>query len=173
MWYVIQTETGQEENALLFINQLLQREKMDSHCFVLKAEWMKRLGGEWGIQIRPLFPGYVFINTDEPEQLFIELKTVPKWTKLLGDGSYGFIPLEQEEEQFFRLLLKQGSDTICLTTVETSLDGEIIAMDGPLRYLKQDILQINLHKRYAVVTVKIMGKERTAALGIRLAEEKM
>ena len=75
MWYVIQTVTGKEEELMLFIRNILCRERYES-CFVIYAQWMKRLGGEWQIQVRPLFPGYVFIDTEEPERLYMELKAV-------------------------------------------------------------------------------------------------
>ena len=71
MWYVIQTVTGKEEELMLFIRNILCRERYES-CFVIYAQWMKRLGGEWQIQVRPLFPGYVFIDTEEPERLYMD-----------------------------------------------------------------------------------------------------
>ena len=101
MWYVIQTITGKEEELMLFMRTILCREHFDN-SFVIYAEWMKRLGGEWQIQVRPLFPGYVFIETKEPDRLYMELKAVPKFSRLLGTGKDEFVPVSEEEEQFLR-----------------------------------------------------------------------
>ena len=81
MWYVIQTITGKEEELMLFMRTILCREHFDN-SFVIYAEWMKRLGGEWQIQVRPLFPGYVFIETKEPDRLYMELKAVRDFWEL-------------------------------------------------------------------------------------------
>ncbi len=59
---------------MLFMRTILCREHFDN-SFVIYAEWMKRLGGEWQIQVRPLFPGYVFIETKEPDRLYMELRS--------------------------------------------------------------------------------------------------
>lgn len=170
MWYVIQTETGHEEEVLLMIEKILPP-AFYKKCFIMKAEWMKRLGGIWQIQVRPLFPGYVFVETEKPEQLFMELKQIPKLTKILGDGSFDFIPMEPEEEVFFKTLLGEHEDTVKLTEMAVSEEGEIISIHGALEYLKEDILQMNLHKRYVIVKVSMLKKEKTMILGIRLVKD--
>ena len=103
MWYVIQTVTGKEEELITFIRTILSRE-LYTDCFVIKTEWMKRLGGEWQVQVRPLFPGYVFIDTKMPEILFFELKSVPRFSKLLGNGKNEFIAVNESEKRFLEIL---------------------------------------------------------------------
>lgn len=183
MWYVIQTVTGKEEELMLFIKTILCRERYKS-CFVIYAEWMKRLGGEWQIQVRPLFPGYVFIDTKEPERLYMELKAVPKFSRLLGIGKDEFIPVKMEEEKFLRIITgsgemtgrsameRAGYATVKLTVVETEQDGGFRSMEGALSCFASDDVRINLHKRYAVVKTRMLGGERTLIFGIRLEKDK-
>ena len=153
MWYVIQTITGKEEELMLFMRTILCREHFDN-SFVIYAEWMKRLGGEWQIQVRPLFPGYVFIETKEPDRLYMELKAVPKFSRLLGTGKDEFVPVSEA--------------VVKLTVVETEADGGIISMDGALSCFNRNDVTVNLHKRYAVVKTRLLGEERSLVFGIQL-----
>lgn len=171
MWYVIQTTTGQEEELMLFMRSILEK-KVCKKCFIITAEWLKRLGGEWQIQVRPLFPGYVFVETGVPEELFLRLKSVPKFSRLLGGGRCEFVPLKTEEEKFLRLLIGGNTEyRVNLTTVATSEDGHVIAIDGVLKYFEKNIIRWNLHKRYAVVGVRMLGVEKTVLFGIRLLQD--
>lgn len=174
MWYVIQTMAGKEEELVLFADTyMFSKDKRDNRCFVPKAEWMKRLGGEWRVQTRPLFPGYVFVETEKPDVLFMKLKPVPKFTKLLGTGECQFVPLETEEEMFFHKILDEGNNIVRLSGIGVTPDGKITWMDGPLSYMKENILKINFHKRYAVVKMRILGVDKTAILGVRLEKDQL
>lgn len=174
MWYVIQTIAGKEEDLMVFIRALLGRENYEA-CFTVHAEWMKRLGGEWQIQIKPLFPGYVFIETQEPERIFMELKTVPGFSRLLGTGKDEFVPVRKGEEAFLRRLI-QTEDldhaVVGLTTVKTDEAGAVVSMEGALSFFEKEIETVNLHKRYAVVKTKMLGEERSLLFGIRLSRDR-
>ena len=60
------------------------------------------MGGEYEVDLYPLFPAYVFVVTDDPQRLFLELKRVPKLTKLLSDQQDSFFCVEEDEEMFLR-----------------------------------------------------------------------
>ncbi len=109
MWYVIQTMTGKEEDLRLQLNALPGRECF-YECFIIRAEWLKRLGGRWEAQVRPLFPGYVFVETGRPEELFLKLKETPAYARLLGNGRYEFTAVEEEEEDFLRTICQMGQE---------------------------------------------------------------
>lgn len=174
MWYVIQTVTGKEEELMFFIRSLLSRGDYEN-CFAIHAEWLKRLGGEWLVQTRSLFPGYVFMETEKPDRIFMDLKSVPRFSRLLGNGKNEFVPVKREEERFLRKLTNTEVNTeipdhpvIQLSTVETNKDGGIIRMEGALSSFQKEIVKINLHKRYAVVKTGLLGEERSLVFGIRL-----
>lgn len=174
MWYVIQTVTGKEEELMLFIRTLLSREHFEN-CFMIRAEWLKRLGGEWQLQIRPLFPGYVFIETDEPERIYMELKSVPRFSKLLGSGRDEFIPVKETEEKFLRMIMNTSENfnnpVVGLTTVETSVNGDVISVNGALAYFEKESIKVKLHKRYALVETQMLGERRILRFGIRLGKD--
>lgn len=171
MWYVIQTRTGQEEEILLFFDCMISKE-LYQKCFVPKAEWLKRLGGEWQLKVNLLFPGYVFVETETPDSLFLELRAVPKLTKILGSGAYEFLPLKLEEEEFLRKIMGEAGDYIVkVSTIHVSEDGVATVADGILKQFEKDIVRFNLRKRFALVRVWMLGEERTLIFGLRLQKD--
>lgn len=107
MWYVIQTVTGKEEELIDMMNTILERD-LYRDCFIIRAEWMKRLGGQWQTQVRPLFPGYVFVDSEQPEELFFSLKRVPRFSRIIGNGRFVFTPVEESEKTFLETLMWGG-----------------------------------------------------------------
>ena len=141
-------------------------------CFFMKRQLMKRLGGEWLEVTETLFPAYVFLETIQEKEVFYRLKRIPEFTKLLGDGEGVFIPLEAEEEAFFKKLCGGGpGDLVRNTTVYLDRDREIRRLEGPLEQFRERIKQINLRKRYVILDVTLCGREKTALLGIRLEKD--
>ncbi len=108
MWYVIQTIAGNEEKLASQINIMLSK-SLYTECFVIRSERLKRLGEEWRIQALPLFPGYVFIETGKPEDIFLELRGIPKAVRLLGSGRSVFTAVEDGEQRFLEMICEAGT----------------------------------------------------------------
>ena len=88
MWYVIQTETGREQELVAAIGRNLRMRSYE-RCFVILQECVWRIEGACKVYKKPLFPSYVFVETESPEQLFLALKQIPKMSRLLGnDGQF-------------------------------------------------------------------------------------
>lgn len=176
MWYVIQTVTGQEEELISLIRTILKKELLKD-CFVIRAEWMKRLGGRWQTQVRTLFPGYIFIDTARPDEVFFELRNVPKYSKVLGAGTFEFTPVNEDEQRFLSKLLEHdkwnGSSVriVKLSDFVTDDAGSVVSVDGTLQYFRENIVRINLHKRYAVIEITLFHKKRTLIFGIKLKQD--
>ena len=85
MWYVIQTVTGQED-VLTDMMQKIIPEEYYRECFYIKRECADKEGGGWRVYHSVLFPGYVFVVTEDLNHLYDSLKTVIGLTKLIGTG---------------------------------------------------------------------------------------
>lgn len=92
MWYVMQVRTGTEENIRCQCQRLISSNVLE-RCFIPYYQQKKRFQGEWHIQERILFPGYVFLIA---EKLVNGLRKVIGLTKLIGTGDE-IVPLVQEE----------------------------------------------------------------------------
>ena len=107
-----------------------------------------------------MFPSYVFLETEQPERLFYELKRLPEYTRLLGDNEGCFIPIEKEEENFLNILRRNEKETCVagLTTLDLDENGGIRKADGPLQFFLDKIVKLNLKERFAVVELRLPGK---------------
>lgn len=110
------------------------------------------------------------IITDDPQQVFLELKRLPAMVKLLSDGAFGFVPLCPEEEAFFGDLLQKGR-IVRLSYVEKDQNGHVYRICGPLHNYMGQVIKYQFKKRYAIIRFQMLGEEKTAALGIILKED--
>ena len=101
MWYVLQTMTGREEELVHYIEEIVPKE-LYTDCFVAYYERVWRKQQESVVHVERLFPGYVFIVSDTPKELYLCLKKVPAMSKMIADGNFDFLSIEEEEEAFFR-----------------------------------------------------------------------
>lgn len=92
LWYVVQTVGGQEKHVLDLINKLVD-EELIQESFIPQYEVKKRIQGVWKMRSEVLLPGYIFVITDQPGKLREALRSVPKFTRLLGNNDV-FTPLD-------------------------------------------------------------------------------
>ena len=145
-------------------------------CFYIKRERVWRREGKCIVHIEPLFPGYLFISTKTPNEVFLELKKVPQLTKLLGnEGDFGeemFLPVAEEERELMENLIHGDSENLVrLSEVNLDESGWIIAVKGPLEKYVDRIVKRKIRLRYVVVRIMLLGVERDVLIGIRLKED--
>ncbi len=168
MWYVIQTITGNEEKAMEAIQRLVER-RVCERCFQLKREAVWRIRGALRIHTENLFPGYIFVHTQHPEEFYRQLKYVPQFTRVVGKEGQEFYPVSKEEEMFLkRLLNKDEEDTVRLSTVTVDREGNILESGKPLRYFLDYVVKKRLRLRYVMIRIHLFGREREIKLGIRV-----
>lgn len=191
MWYVIQTMTGDEQELadLAADRQKDVREKgiadevyqnsdgglAHSRFFVIRREVVWRRQGECIKHTEILFPGYVFVDTENPQELYHGLKKVPKFAKLLGKSELTdsekleFVSVSDEEKKFLENLLDgDPEDTVRLSPVKTVKNGEIVECGGALRYYKDRIVKKRIRLRYVIVRLPFLGQEKDILLGIEV-----
>ena len=131
---------------------------------------MRKIDGKWNVIKEKLFPGYVFIVTDNPEKVFLKLKNVPKLTKLLGDNEGSFIPLKEKEVYFIQRW--GGKDHVAnISKVMVEKGNKVRILEGNLKDYEGEIIKVNLHKRIAVVRTTFMGSTTDVHMGIEILEK--
>ncbi len=171
MWYVIQTRTGEEEELITMIKQIVPKGYYEE-CFSIRRERFRKVGGECEVDLYPLFPAYVFVVTEDPKRMFLELKRVPKLTKLLSDQQESFFYVEKEEELFLRSV-QDEEHVVRRSLVEVNAQGQIVQADGPVGMYFDRIVKQRLRKRYVWIEQEFLGKKREVYLGIRLKEDQI
>ena len=104
MWYAVQTPTGREAEMAEKLNRVYSGES-DKPCFVLSKERSWRMGGIYHIGVEPMFPGYIFVDTDDAGELEQKIGILAGSVKLPLDEKA--VPLEKAEEDFLKRLLRE------------------------------------------------------------------
>lgn len=167
MWYVMQVRTGTEENIRCQCQRLINSDILE-RCFIPYYQQKKRFQGEWHIQERILFPGYVFLIAENLEQLVNELKKVIGLTKIIGTGNE-IVPLISEEVD---LLMKMGTDK---QLVEMSCgiieNDRVQIVSEPLTGMEGSIRRIDRHKRIAHLEIEMFGRTVEMKVGLEIIKK--
>lgn len=165
MWYAIHVFTGKEDEAVANIRRLVPRE-LCCECFNPSYCVQKRMKGAWYTVEKPLFPGYIVVDTHSPKQLAQALRAVPGYTQILGSEK-GYTPLAQEEQQWISEFTQEGSRVIGISTGVIEGD-QVIITQGPLINRTADIASINRHKRIATLRIEMCGRSTEIKVGLNI-----
>lgn len=165
MWYAVWVTTGQEEQVKAVCDRSLGHQNIYEECFLPKYEKPWKENGVWIRKQRVLFPGYLFFVTEDPDALYRALKTVPAFTKLLGDNE-GPIPLYKEETEFLKKHINQ--DKVFEVSVGEYIGKELIVTEGPLKDLTGKVVHVDRHSRQAVLEVEFFGRTVKMKVGLEV-----
>lgn len=140
-----------------------------SAALSLTTNKRNRFRGEWHIQERILFPGYVFLIARNLEILIDNLKQVIGLTRLIGTGDE-IVPLSQEE---IDLLLRMGSDSQLVEMSSGIIENDRVqVLSGPLKGMEGSIRKIDRHKRMAYLEVEMFGRTVEMKVGLEIVSKK-
>lgn len=137
-------------------------------AFIFRYEKMMRLGGEWHVVEKPMFPGYIFLDTDRPEEFSAAVRQFEPVLKLLKNGQT-VCEVTDEEEGFLKMLC--GNSHLLKMSYGNIRKGHFIIESGPLRQHEALIAKIDRHKRSALLRIKIGGEERMIFAGLEIREK--
>ncbi len=186
-WYVIQTRAGAEDEVKEFCDERLDKRGIN-RIFVPKIELKKKYHGEWQFIKKPMYPGYIFVELDEEEAkrergedlekiktnatgstftdlIFLELKAVPRLTKMLGTGRT-VVALEDSDVTRVRSLIGEGDVAELSIGV---IEGDTVQIfEGALKGQEALIKKIDRHKRTAKVETVFLGEKRLIEIGLEI-----
>ena len=159
MWYVIQIMTGKEEMMREMITRNLPS-KMYEDCFYIRRERIWRLNGEKVCHVETMFPGYLFVTTEDPEALYWKLREIPGLTKLLRTEESQFLSVSPEEQDFLEDLIYKDEEK------------KILSAKGPLRKYVKQIVKKKIRLCYVMIEKELFGQKRKILIGIRTGKKK-
>lgn len=173
MWYVIQVITGDEEQIVIQCRKRLGEDDSEGaflrRCFIPYTKRKRKYRGEWHMEQKILFPGYVFLVSDDPESLFLHLKRIQGLTRLLGCGEE-IVPISKQEESFLQKL--GGESQVVEYSMGIIEQDEILVTSGPLQGMEGYIKKLDRHKRVAWVEIEMMGRTVEAQVGLEIVEKR-
>lgn len=149
MWYVIQVYSGREKYCEELIRNHVEKQLMDE-CRIPRYLEPRKKDGIWISEERILFPGYLFIKSSHIEDLFFQLKRVPRMTKILRMEE-AFIPLNAAEEAF--ILQFTNEDQIVEVSKGVIQNKKVKVLSGPLVGYEGFIRKVDRHKRHAWLNI--------------------
>ena len=105
--------------------------------------------------------------TEDAQKLLQNLKSLPRFTRLLGTGANEFVPLRPEEIAFLQRFEDSGH-IARLSKGEVVEGGRIRILRGALLNCEGMITKVHLHKRVAEVRTQFMGRTVDLYLGFEL-----
>ena len=112
-----------------------------------------------------MFPGYLFIETDYPEEIHEIICSQPEYIKILRNDGV-FLPLTQREEDFLNRITGHTE------RVDMSLgiidDGIVKVLSGPLSGFEQYIVKVDRHKRKAYLEMELFGEKKKLVAGLEI-----
>ena len=164
MWYVLQVRTGTEENIRIQCRNNISDQVLEE-CFIPYYEEKKRIRGEWTLQRKVLFPGYIFVISDNIDRLYESIGL----TKLIATGSE-IIPLTEEEKNF---MIQFGGEEQLVKMSEGIIEGDqIIVLKGPLKGQEGYIRKIDRHKRKAWMDIPMFGRVQNIEIGLEIVSKR-
>ena len=164
MWYVIQVATGKEEQILAMIKKYgVQRYLRE--CFSPRYERRRKHLGQWRQEEAILFPGYIFVISDEVEELYQSLKHIPELTKILGVGEK-WTPMTREDIEVVEML--SGRERVVRFSEGYIVGSKVVVKKGPLQGMEGTIRRIDRHKRRAYLEIPMFGRVLNAQVGLEI-----
>lgn len=167
MWYVIQVRTGKESDIETQCRKVIDN-KILERSFIPCYKYKKKYHGEWHEEQRPLFPGYVFLVTEDSNGLFHALKDIIGLTRLLKNGDE-IVPLMDDEIEFMK---RFGREEQVVEISEGIIENNQVRItDGPLKGYEGLIRKIDRHKRKAWIEIWLCGRMQTVEVGLEITEK--
>lgn len=169
IWCAARVRIGAEERVRQRCLEQISSEVLKD-CYVFHYEEKRHLYGDWIVQEKVLFPGYVFLVSGgvDSKVLDRELWRIKSVIGLL-EMNGGFVLLDEREVDFLRML---GG---CRQTVEFSEgiieQSKVRVHSGPLVGKEKYIRKIDRHKRKALLEMPIFGEKQKMQVGLEIVEK--
>lgn len=180
LWYVLHVRAGAEHRAADGLNRAFTRMNADGYslqAFCPETERYyrnKKTQGDKYIK-RPMFPGYMFVETDMPAAVFTRMFAEYIYAsediiRLLRNGDSDDIALRAEERIRLEYLLKGKR---CMDRSIGYIEGDKITVTGgPLVGMEGNILKINRHNRTAEIGINMFDGEYSVKVALEIIDKR-
>ncbi len=167
--HVVQVAGGQEAKAVEMITSLARESVED--CFIPMREVVRQQEGKWHRKLEKLFPGYVFVQTADPELIRKTLRQIPAFTRMLTSAGDMCLPLSADEVVWINA--NTSADTRVMEMSEGIIEGDrVMVTSGPLKGHEASIARIDRHKRLAWVDMGMFGRGKMIRVGLEVVSKR-
>lgn len=167
-WYALFAQTGREHKVEQFL-----KERLDSVNFMPFVPLQEILFKKAGIvkrELKPLFPGYVLVESKLNSQEFIKRISSLIYASDIIISLLRYSDAEKKSER--QMLLSLCNDGHCVESSSGIIEGDRICVTvGPLKGCESLVKRINRHKMQAWIEVEFMGELRTINVALNILEK--
>lgn len=169
MWYVIWTTTGCEQKLGIWIKDYVPADCYDD-CFVPLIDQNKKINGVWKTVHKTLFPGYLFVNTDDERiEAFAERIRHSDQFAVVLSADERFAPVNDEE--VFLIENAYANNGVLGPSIGIIEGERIKILSGPLIGKEGLIKSINRHKRTAIIELSMFGRVSKIKIGLEIVSK--
>lgn len=170
--YILQVQTGLEDQTVQRLRQRTTEQPLQTgHTVIhsLQRELRIKSRGRKMIQKRPLYPGYIFLESDcEATDLVQLIRGIPGALRFLQSNA-NLTPLQHSEEEMLRRLMRYGT-TIPRSRVRVERNDRIAVVDGPLKGLEGIIERVDKRRERVRIRMMMSNKPFVFDIGIDIVE---
>lgn len=162
MWYVLWTDVGKEEKTKTHVKNHVDS-SLYTHCKILYRRKRHFFQGESELVTLLLFPGYIFIETDNVKEFAEKVSQFPGRNIVLQTDNL-FCPIRKEEE----FLLTDFADKKGIIEMSSGYidNNRVVVTDGPLKGYDKYIKKVIKRNSTAILEMTIFDKKVEYSLGL-------
>lgn len=170
--YVFFTKTGKENDAANDIRRSVSEYDIAPLDYSVEIYFKRK--GEIHKEIRPVFPGYLFVASSLYDEEFILktrkcVKESQYIIRLLQYGNSSIAAVNKEEREMLKSVLQENT---CIRASKGYIkENRLVITGGPFKGKENFIKSIDRHKRQAVLEISIMGEVRKVIVGLEIKEK--
>lgn len=164
-WHVLYVMGGKEKDVCMFL------EKNDFDAFYPMKKMVYNKKGIRTLVDKPMFPNYIFIDTELDHVSFSAEIGKLKYLKdgIVKEVKYdneGTPALHESEKVFLEHLM--GKDRCVDQSIGYIENDHVVVTDGPLMGLESNIKHIDRHKRIATIEMMMLGQVREVKVSLEI-----
>lgn len=157
-WYVLQTLTGTERDA---VNEL---RKLGFEAFSPSRTMLEQHGKAWKEVERTMIAGYVFVGLHMSVRAYTAIKAINGIIRFLGSNMPETVPNDQMARMF--ILANDGQPWG--VSEGRKVDDALVIDEGPLKG-REDWIRTNDARRHrAKVEIAVLGESKTIELALKV-----
>lgn len=183
-WYVFKCEEKKESQAAALLEKKIETD-LWSEWRILKKIRFFRSGGMLHRIDDVMLPGYILIRTGNPEGLYkavICAKAFPQPIVFQGRnicrtggeylGNHEMLHVDESDLLFLQTVCGENlREPMGITKLYLDVENKIIDAEGILSRYLDNIVKLNLHKRFALVEVPLFNRKQKILFSVQLEHD--
>ncbi len=170
-WYILFVKSGREHRVQQYMNKIADNET--ANPFIPLHEFLFKISGVVKRELKPLFPGYVFVESVMPGDEFLKNlnRRIHSSSDIVKVLKYSDTEIEVRESEK-QMLLNLCNNRHCIESSRGIIKGDsIYVTNGPLKGRESIIRKINRHKKQALIEMDFMGDKRIVNVALEIVEK--